>query len=159
MKINIITVGKLKERYLKEAVNEYGKRLSKFCQLEIIEVADEKAPGKLSRLEQQQVKKRETQRVIKKIRSGTVIIVLDVKGKRLDSKGFADKLNSFFISGKSNITFVIGGSLGIDDEILKLSDFRLSMSDLTFPHQLVRVILLEQIFRSYKILSNETYHK
>lgn len=159
MKVSIIAVGKLKEKYLKEAVNEYSKRLSKFCQLEIIEVSDEKAPDKLSKLEEQKIKKREAQKIIKKIKNGTLVITLDVKGKKLDSEGFADKLNSFFISGKSNITFIIGGSLGIDNEILNLSDFRLSLSDLTFPHQLARVILLEQIFRVFKILYNETYHK
>ncbi|MDQ2087494.1 23S rRNA (pseudouridine(1915)-N(3))-methyltransferase RlmH [Herbivorax sp. ANBcel31] len=159
MKINIISVGKLKEKYLKEAVAEYSKRLSKFCQLDIIEVNDEKAPDKLSIVEEEQVKKREAQRIMKKIKDKTLIIVLDIKGKKMDSESFANKLNSFFISGKSNITFIIGGSLGIDDEIINLSDFRFSLSDLTFPHQLTRVILLEQIFRAFKILSNETYHK
>lgn len=159
MKVNIIAVGKLKEKYLKEAVNEYSKRLSKFCQLDIVEVSDEKAPDKLSKLEEEQVKKREGQRIIKKIKDGSLVIVLDIKGEKLDSEGFANKLNSFFISGKSNITFIIGGSLGLDDEVLNLADFRFSLSDLTFPHQLARVILLEQIFRAFKILANETYHK
>jgi 23S rRNA (pseudouridine1915-N3)-methyltransferase len=159
MKINIIAVGKLKEKYLKEAVNEYSKRLSKFCQLDIVEVSDEKAPDKLSKLEEEKVKKREGQRIIKKIKDGSLVIVLDIKGEKLDSEGFANKLNSFFISGKSNITFIIGGSLGLDDEVLNLADFRFSLSDLTFPHQLARVILLEQIFRAFKILANETYHK
>jgi 23S rRNA (pseudouridine1915-N3)-methyltransferase len=159
MKVNIIAVGKLKEKYLKEAINEYSKRLSKFCQLDIVEVSDEKAPDKLSKLEEEQVKKREGQRIIKKIKDGSLVIVLDIKGEKLDSEGFANKLNSFFISGKSNITFIIGGSLGLDDEVLNLADFRFSLSDLTFPHQLARVILLEQIFRAFKILANETYHK
>ncbi|TYQ14709.1 UNVERIFIED_CONTAM: 23S rRNA (pseudouridine1915-N3)-methyltransferase [Acetivibrio alkalicellulosi] len=159
MKINIIAVGKLKEKYLKEAVTEYTKRLSKFCQLQLVEVSDEQASDKLSPSQEIQVKKREAERIRKQIKEASVLIVLDIKGKKLTSEEFSNKLNSFFVCGKSNITFIIGGSLGIDQQLLDEADFRFSLSDLTFPHQLARVLILEQIFRAFKILSNETYHK
>ena len=159
MKISIIAVGKLRERYLKEGILEYGKRLSRFCDLEIVEVEDEQTPENLSPSLEQQVKKKEAERVLKRLKDGSKLIALDVKGKKLDSEEFADRLNSFFVSGHSHITFVIGGSLGMDTEILNKSDFRLSLSDMTFPHQLTRLILLEQVFRAFKIINNETYHK
>ena len=159
MKLTVIAVGKLKERYLKEGIGEYNKRLSRFCELQIIEVDDEQAPENLSESQEIQVKRKEAERIIKKAKDGSVLIVLDLKGKKLNSEGFADKLNSFFISGKSHITFVIGGSLGLDEELVKRADFRLCLSDMTFPHQLTRLILLEQVFRVFKILNNETYHK
>ncbi|NLL06800.1 MAG: 23S rRNA (pseudouridine(1915)-N(3))-methyltransferase RlmH [Clostridiaceae bacterium] len=159
MKLTVIAVGKLKERYLKEGIGEYNKRLSRFCELQIIEVDDEQAPENLSESQEIQVKRKEAERIIKKVKDGSVLIVLDLKGKKLNSEGFADKLNSFFISGKSHITFVIGGSLGLDEELVKRADFRLCLSDMTFPHQLTRLILLEQVFRVFKILNNETYHK
>jgi len=159
MKISVIAVGKLKEKYLKEGINEYSKRLSRFCELEMIEVNDEQAPDNGSSLQEEQVKKKEAERVIKRIKPGSVLIILDVRGEKLNSSDFADRLNSFFISGKSHITFVIGGSLGIDKELLSMADLRLSLSDMTFPHQLTRLILLEQVFRAFKIMNNETYHK
>ena len=120
---------------------------------------DEQAPDNLSSLQEEQVKKKEAERVIKRIKPGSVLIILDVRGEKLNSSDFADRLNSFFISGKSHITFVIGGSLGIDKELLSMADLRLSLSDMTFPHQLTRLILLEQVFRAFKIMNNETYHK
>jgi len=159
MKLTIVAVGKLKEKYLKEGINEYSKRLSRFCELQIIEVEDEQAPENLSASQEKQVKKREAERIMNKVKEGSVLIVLDLKGKKLSSEEFSDKLNSFFISGKSHLTFVIGGSLGLDEELVQKADFRLCLSDMTFPHQLARLILLEQIFRAFKILNNETYHK
>jgi len=159
LKITIIAVGKLKEKYLKEGIAEYSKRLSRFCDLNIIEVADEQAPENLSSAQEEQVKKREAERILKRVSSGSFLIVLDVKGKKLDSEGFASKLRSLFLSGNSNITFVIGGSLGLDGELLRKADFSLSLSDMTFPHQLTRLILLEQLFRAFKIINGEPYHK
>lgn len=159
MKLTVIAVGKLKEKYLKEGINEYSKRLSRFCDLEIIEVNDEQAPDNLSSVQEEQVKKKEAERVIKRLKLGTVLIIMDVHGDKLGSSDFANRLNSFFLSGKSHITFVIGGSLGIDKELLRMADLRLSLSDMTFPHQLTRLILLEQVFRAFKIMNGETYHK
>lgn len=159
MKLTVVAVGKLKEKYLKEGINEYSKRLSRFCELQVIEVEDEQAPENLSASQEEQVKRREAERIIKRVKEGSVLIVLDLKGKKLSSEEFSDKLNSFFISGKSHITFVIGGSLGLDEELVRKADFSLSLSDMTFPHQLARLILVEQIFRAFKILNNETYHK
>lgn len=159
MKLTIVAVGKLKEKYLKEGISEYSKRLSRFCELQVIEVEDEQAPDNLSESQEIQVKRKESERILKKVKEGSALVVLDLKGKKLNSEGFANKLNSFFISGKSHITFVIGGSLGLDDELVKKADFRLCLSDMTFPHQLARLILLEQVFRVFKILNNETYHK
>lgn len=159
MKFTLVVVGKLKEKYLKEGISEYSKRLSRFCELQIVEVEDEQAPENLSEAQAVQVKKKEAERIIKKVKEGSTLIVLDLNGKKLDSEGFAEKLNSFFVSGKSHITFVIGGSLGLDDELVQKADFRLCLSDMTFPHQLARLILLEQIFRAFKILNGEAYHK
>ena len=159
MKLIIIAVGKLKEKYLKQGIDEYSKRLSRFCDLEIVEIEDEQAPENLSAAQELQVKKKEADRILKKVKSGTTLIVMDVKGERCDSEGFAAKLNSFFVSGSSHITFVIGGSLGLDSELVKRADFRFSLSALTFPHQLARLILLEQVYRAFKIMNGETYHK
>ncbi len=159
MKFSIIAVGKLKEKYLKEGIAEYSKRLSRFCDLEITEVDDEQAPENLSLAQEVQIKKKEAYRVHKKVKDGSLVIALDVKGEKLDSTGLAKKLQAFFISGSSNITFLIGGSLGLDDELVKTAHFRLSLSELTFPHQMTRLILLEQLFRCFKIMNGETYHK
>jgi 23S rRNA (pseudouridine1915-N3)-methyltransferase len=159
MKITVVAVGKLKERYLKEGIAEYCKRLSRFCDLQIAEVADEQAPDSLSPAQEKQIKKKEAAGIINKLKEGTFLIVLDVKGARMTSEGFASALQNCFTSGRSNITFVIGGSLGLDSELLQKADLRLSLSDMTFPHQLTRLILLEQIFRAFKILNGETYHK
>jgi 23S rRNA (pseudouridine1915-N3)-methyltransferase len=159
LKFSIIAVGKLKEKYLKEGIAEYRKRLSRFCELEIIEVEDEQAPDSLSAAQEAQIKKKEAERIQKKIKDGSFVIALDLKGEKLDSTGFARKLQSFFVSGNSNFTLLIGGSLGLDNELVKTAQFRLSLSDLTFPHQLTRLILLEQLFRCFKIINGETYHK
>ena len=159
MKITVIAVGKLKEKYLKEAISEYSKRLSRFCSLNIVEVPDEQAPESLSAAQELQVKRKEAERILKNVKEGSLLVALDIKGEKLDSEGFAAKLQAFFVSGGSHITFVIGGSLGLDEELLKTADFRFSLSDLTFPHQLARLILLEQLFRAFKIINGETYHK
>ena len=159
MKISIVAVGKIKEKFMREGIAEYVKRLSKFCTLEIIEVEDEKLPEPLTHGTEQRVKEKEAERINEKIKSGGFVIALDVSGKKISSIELADKLSTIMVSGKSSITFVIGGSVGFDLEFLKKVDMRLSMSDMTFPHQLARLILLEQVYRAFKIMNNETYHK
>jgi len=159
VKITVVAVGKLKERYLKEGIAEYAKRLSRFCDLQIVEADDEQAPDSLSAAQEEQIKKKEAERIMSKLKEDTFLIVLDVKGKRTTSEGFASTLQNCFTSGRSNITFVIGGSLGLDAELLRKADLKLSLSDMTFPHQLFRLILLEQLFRAFKIMNGETYHK
>lgn len=159
MNITIITVGKLKEKYLKEAVSEYSKRLSKYCKLDIIEVPDEKAPETMSQAEEEAVKQKEGHAILKHIKTDTYVVALAIDGKMLSSEGFSDFINDLGIRGKSNIAFIIGGSLGLSDEVLSRADFKLSFSPMTFPHQLMRVILLEQIYRGYRIMKGEPYHK
>lgn len=159
MKITIIAAGKLKERYLKDGIAEYVKRLSRFCDLQMIEVEDEQAPESLSPAQEEQIKKKEAARMAAKVKDVAYLIVLDVKGAKKSSEEFASTLRHCMTSGRSNITFIIGGSLGIDAELLSKADLRLSLSDMTFPHQLTRLILLEQIFRAFKINNGETYHK
>jgi 23S rRNA (pseudouridine1915-N3)-methyltransferase len=159
MKVTIIAVGKLKDRYLKEGTGEYTKRLSRFCDLQMVEVDDEQAPDTLSPAQEEQLKKKEAVKISSKLKEGTFLIVLDVKGEKKSSEGFASALQTCFATGRSNITFIIGGSLGLDTELIKKADLRLSLSDMTYPHQLTRLILLEQIFRAFKIINGETYHK
>lgn len=159
MKISIICVGKIKEKYLKEGIGEYSKRLSRYCGLQIIEVDDEQAPESLSTAQETQVKRKESERIMAKLKEGAFLIVLDVKGEKASSEGFASTLQQCFNRGRSNITFVIGGSLGLDAELVSKADMRLSLSDMTFPHQLTRLILLEQLYRAFKIINGETYHK
>ncbi len=148
MKITVIAVGNLKEGYLKEGISVYAKKLSAFCELEIIEVYDEQAPENLSVAQMEQVKKKEAERILKKIKKGSLIIALDLNGERLNSEGFASKIRSFVASGAHHLTFIIGGSLGLDEGLLKCAAFRLSLSLMTFPHQLARLILLEQLCRA-----------
>lgn len=159
MKITLITVGKIKEKFYTEALAEYAKRLSRYCRLEIVQVADEKTPDKASELEEQQIKKREGERILAQIRDGSYVIALAIEGKMLDSEELASKIGQLGVGGTSQITFVIGGSLGLSDAVLKRADYQLSFSKMTFPHQLMRVILLEQIYRSYRIIAGEPYHK
>jgi 23S rRNA (pseudouridine1915-N3)-methyltransferase len=159
MKITIISVGKIKERFFTEAVKEYTKRLSKYCKLIEEVVPDEKADDKYSPAEIEQVKLKEGQKILNKIPKNSYVIVLDIKGLQLSSEAFAEKLNTLGIEGNSDITFIIGGSNGLWKEIIDSADFRLSFSKMTFPHQLFKVILLEQIYRAFKINSGETYHK
>lgn len=159
MKISIITVGKIKEKYLKDAIAEYSKRLGKYCKLEIIEVADEKTPDAASAIVEDGIRTKEGERIMKYIRDDAYVITLEIAGKQLTSEQLADKVNQLGIQGKSHITFVIGGSIGLGSQVLSRSDYALSFSKMTFPHQLMRVILLEQIYRSYRIINGEPYHK
>ena len=159
MNISIITVGKLKERYIKEAVEEYSTRLSKYCKLDIVEVTDEKAPENLSRAQELQVIQKEGQGILKHVKEDTYMIALAIQGRQLSSVGLADFINELGIKGRSSIAFIIGGSLGLSDEVLKRADYQLSFSKMTFPHQLMRVILLEQVYRGFRIIKGEPYHK
>lgn len=159
MQIQVIAVGKLKERYLKDAVMEYTKRLSRFCRLEIQEVTEEKVPETLSDLEEDQVRRKEAEKIRASLSKSTFTVVLDLKGEQPDSEQLSKKLSSWMLQGNSHITFILGGSIGLDRQLVKEADYNLCLSNLTFPHQLARVILLEQLYRSFKIISNETYHK
>ena len=159
MRITILTVGKIKEKYLKDAIAEYSKRLSKYCKLEVIEVTDEKTPENASENVENTIRAKEAERLMKYMKDDAFVITLEIAGKLLSSEELADKIDTLGIQGKSHIIFVIGGSIGLGAEILKRSDFALSFSKMTFPHQLMRDILLEQIYRSYRIISGEPYHK
>ena len=159
MKITILTVGKIKEDFYRKAIAEYSKRLSRYCKLEIIEVTDEKTPDSASTVVEEQIKDKEGERLLKYIREDAYVIVLAIEGKMLDSIELSKNIEQLGIMGKSHIIFVIGGSLGLSDCILKRADYKLSFSKMTFPHQLMRVILLEQIYRSYRIICKEPYHK
>ncbi|MCM3570705.1 23S rRNA (pseudouridine(1915)-N(3))-methyltransferase RlmH [Neobacillus mesonae] len=159
MNISIITVGKLKEKYLKMGIEEYVKRLSAYAKVEMIEVADEKAPEELSELEMIQVKQKEGERILAKISADTYVIALAIQGKMRSSEELADMLDKLATYGKSKIAFVIGGSLGLSDEVLKRSNEQLSFSRMTFPHQLMRLILVEQVYRAFRINRGEPYHK
>lgn len=159
MKITILCVGKIKEKYFIDAIKEYSKRLSKYVNLEIIEVSDEKTPDNASETVEKQIKEKEGERLLKYIKDNQYVITLEIAGKQLDSVELSNHINKLGIDGKSNICFVIGGSLGLDDRIKKRADFKLSFSKMTFPHQLMRVVLLEQIYRAYRIIHNEPYHK
>lgn len=159
MNITVVTVGKLKERYFREAVEEYSTRLSKYCKLEIVEIPDEKAPENLSHAQELQIIQKEGQGILKSIREDAYVIALAIQGKQLSSEGLAEFINALGIKGKSNIVFVIGGSLGLSDEVLRRADYQLSFSRMTFPHQLMRVVLLEQVYRGFRIIKGEPYHK
>ena len=159
MKITILTVGKIKEKYLRDAIAEYSKRLSRYAKLEIIEVADEKTPDNASETVETNIKNKEAERLLKYIRDDAYLITLEIKGKQLTSEELAQKIDTLGVQGTSHIIFAIGGSLGLGEEVLKRSNYALSFSKMTFPHQLMRVILLEQIYRSYRIMTNQPYHK
>ena len=159
LSINIICPGKIKEKYLKDAIDEYSKRLSKYCNLNIIEVSDEKVPDKLSETLENEIKSKEGKSIINKIPKDTYLICLDLKGKEFSSEEFSKKLEDISLNFNSSVTFVIGGTLGISKEVLDLSKEKICFSKMTFPHQLIRVFLLEQIFRAFKISSGETYHR
>ena len=159
MKITLITVGKIKEKYLKDAIAEYSKRLSRYCKLEIIEVADEKTPDQASETVEENIRNKEGERILKHIRDDMYVITLEIGGKMLSSEELTQKIETLGIQGESSIAFVIGGSIGLGKEVLKRSDYALSFSKMTFPHQLMRVILLEQVYRSYRIMNGEPYHK
>lgn len=159
MKITLITVGKIKEKYLKDAISEYSKRLSRYCKLEIIEVADEKTPDNASQIVEDGIRDKEGERILKYVKEDAFVVTLEIKGKFLTSEELADKIETLGIQGTSHIIFIIGGSIGLGNEVLKRSNYALSFSKMTFPHQLMRVILLEQIYRSYRIINHEPYHK
>ncbi|NLL79139.1 MAG: 23S rRNA (pseudouridine(1915)-N(3))-methyltransferase RlmH [Clostridiales bacterium] len=159
MKITILCVGKLKEKYWKDAIAEYEKRLSRYIKLEILEVADEKTPDGASETVEKQIREKEGERLFRALKEDSYVVTLEIAGKKLTSEQFAAKLEQLGIMGESHITFIIGGSLGLSDAILAQADFRLSFSDMTFPHQLMRVILAEQIYRGYRIIHHEPYHK
>ena len=159
MRINIVCVGKIKEKYLKLGIDEFKKRLSKYCKLEIIELEDEKAPENLSDKEMLMIKEKEGKKILSKIKDNSYVIALAIDGKNLSSEELAETINKLGVRGISNITFVIGGSLGLSDEVLSRADYKLSFSIMTFPHQLMRLILLEQVYRAYRINNGEPYHK
>ncbi len=159
MKITLVTVGKIKERYFEDAVKEYQKRLSRYCRLEILQVADEKTPDGASEAVERQIKEKEGQRILDNIRDGAFVVALAIEGEMLSSEQLAEKIDKLGIRGVSHIVFVIGGSLGLSEAVMKRADYALSFSKMTFPHQLMRVVLLEQIYRSYRIIAGEPYHK
>jgi len=159
MKITIIAVGKIKEKFFRDAIAEYEKRLSKYCKLSILEVNDEKTPDQASEAMEQQILSKEGERIRNLIPKDSYVIPLAIEGKKYDSVGFSDMIHKNTVQGVSHITFVIGGSLGIWEEIKKASPQMISFSDMTFPHRLMRVILLEQIYRAYRIMNGEPYHK
>lgn len=158
MKIAVIGVGKLKEKYFVMAVEEYGKRLSRYCRLELVETADEKTPDGASPAEEERIKRLEGERILKAVREEDYVIALAIQGEALSSEELAQKLQDLSIRGR-RIVFIIGGSLGLHDSVLARADMRLSFSKMTFPHQLMRVVLLEQIYRSFRIIKGEPYHK
>ena len=158
LNINIVCVGKIKENYLKDAIAEYSKRLSRFCNLNIIELQDEKLPEKLNDSIINEIKNKECSKIIQAIKKDSYIICLDLKGKEFSSEEFSKKIENIALNFNSSITFVIGGTLGLNEEILSISNEKICFSKMTFPHQLIRVFLLEQLFRAFKISNNETYH-
>ena len=159
MKITILCVGKVKEKFYRDGIDEFKKRLSRYCKLEIIEVADEKTTEEASDTEIRIIKEKEGERILKNIKDDAYVITLCIDGKQLSSEELADKIEKLGVQGTSHICFIIGGSLGLADEVIKRADFKLSFSPMTFPHQLMRVILLEQIYRAYRIINHEPYHK
>ncbi len=159
MKIRLLTVGKIKEKYLRDAIVEYSKRLSRYCKLEILEAADEKTPDHASEALEEQIKKKEGDRILNFISDSDYVIALDLKGEMFTSEEFAQKIDRLGIQGVSTIDFIIGGSLGLSEDVRRRADLKVSFSKMTFPHQLMRVIFLEQLYRSYRIIRNEPYHK
>lgn len=159
MNITILAVGKIKEAFYREAVAEYQKRLSRYCRLEIVEVADEPVPERASSAQEELIKEKEAQRILNRLRDNSFVITLEIAGKKLDSEKFAKKLEDLALAGKSQLVFIIGGSLGLHTSVSARADLKLSFSDMTFPHQLMRVILTEQIYRAYRIINKSPYHK
>ena len=159
MKITVISVGKIKEKYFTGAIEEYAKRLSRYCKLDLIEVPDEKTPDGASEGLELQIKEKEGERILSNIKDGSFVVALAINGNMLDSEELAAKIEKWGVSGISQIVFIIGGSLGLSNQVLVRADYKLSFSKMTFPHQLMRVILLEQIYRSYRIIQGEPYHK
>lgn len=156
--INIICVGKLKEKFFKDAIEEYSKRLSKYCKLNIVELPDEKIPDQTNPNIENEIKTKECNNIINHIKKDSYVISLDLTGKQLSSEEFSKNIENISMQS-SQITFIIGGSLGLTDKILNISNQKICFSKMTFPHQLIRVFLLEQIFRAFKISNGETYHR
>ena len=152
-------MGKIKEKYLEDAIAEYSKRLSRYCKLEIIQVADEKTPDRASEVVETQIKDKEGERILSHIKDTAYVVALAIEGKMISSEELAELIDGLGVRGESHIQFVIGGSLGLSKKVLERADYKLSFSRMTFPHQLMRVILLEQIYRSYRIVNGEPYHK
>ena len=159
MNINIVCIGKLKEKYWTDAIAEYSKRLGRYCKLEIVELKEERLPENASPADEENVKSAEGKSILKALAADSYVIALDVSGKQLSSEQLAKKLESLAVDGRSTIDLILGGSLGLSDEVRRRADFRLSFSPMTFPHQMMRVVLLEQIYRSFKIIRKEPYHK
>ncbi|WP_368502948.1 23S rRNA (pseudouridine(1915)-N(3))-methyltransferase RlmH [Alkalihalophilus sp. As8PL] len=159
MNISIISVGKLKEKYLKQGIAEYTKRLGAYAKIDLIEVADEKAPENLSEADMEIVKQKEGERILAKIGPDTHVITLEIKGKQLTSEHLAKEIDQLATYGKSKIAFVVGGSLGLSDDVMQRSNYALSFSKMTLPHQLMRLVLLEQVYRAFRINRGEPYHK
>jgi 23S rRNA (pseudouridine1915-N3)-methyltransferase len=159
MKITVIAVGKIKEKFFRDAVCEYEKRLGRYCKLEIIQVEDEKTPDRAGEATELAIKKKESDRILKYVRDDAYVVTLEIQGKTYTSEGFANLLDKLAVSGVSHIQFIIGGSLGLHPDVCQRADTSVSFSEMTFPHQLMRVILLEQIYRGYRIINHEPYHK
>ena len=159
MEIRILSVGKIKETYLNDGIAEYTKRLSRYCRLSFVQVADEKTPDKASEALNAQIKATEGQRLLKHIREQDYVIALAIDGKMLDSVKLSRLMEQLGVQGESTIDLVIGGSLGLSDEVLRRADFKLSFSPMTFPHQLMQLILLEQVYRGFRFMSQEPFHK
>lgn len=159
MKIKVVSIGKIKEKYLLAGIKEYTKRLQAFTKIEFFELEDEKIPDKASTAQEEQIKEKEGKRLLEKIKDDEYVILLDLHGKELDSVELSQHLEKMMISGKSTITFVIGGSLGLSKDVIQRSNFRLCFSKLTFTHQMIKLFLLEQIYRSFKIMNHQVYHK
>ncbi len=159
MKITIVCVGKIKEKFFRDAIEEYAKRLSRYCKLDIVECADEKTPDGASETVEEQIRKTEGERILAKIPQDAYVFLLAIKGKEMTSPELSRKIADLGVQGKGHLVFVIGGSLGTSQEVYNRADFKLSFSPMTFPHQLMRVVLLEQIYRAFKIDAGEPYHK
>lgn len=159
MKITILCVGKVKEKFFRDAIDEYAKRLGRYCQLDIIEVADEKTPDQANDKQVDLIREKEADRLLEKIKDDMLVCTLEIEGKKFSSESMAGWMQKQMVKGNSHIAFCIGGSLGLHEKIRRRSNFALSFSDMTFPHQLMRVILLEQIYRSFRIINGEPYHK
>lgn len=159
MQISILCVGKVREKFFREAIQEYDKRMSRYAKVQILEVADEKTPDRASVAEEEQIREKEADRLLKQMRDNMYIIALDIQGSQQDSVGFSEHLSKLMVSGKSHIAFVIGGSLGLHHSVLSRADEKISFSKMTFPHQLMRVILYEQLYRAMRIMHGEPYHK
>ena len=156
--INIVCIGKIKENFFKDAINEYSKRLSKYCNLTITELSDEKIPSKVNDKIIDNIKNIEGKKILEHLKKDSYIICLDLHGKQLSSEEFSSKIDSIALNYNSSITFIIGGTLGISNEVLNIANEKIRFSKMTFPHQLIRIFLLEQLFRAFKISNNETYH-